>query len=167
MNWKGFGRVRWWPNLRSCPGICLKGMRKPRKNSVMIAVFSAEIRTRHLPNIKTLQFFLHWLYSPPSTLFHWLYSPPWALASAFSFMIILQTVGLLGRVISLSQGLYLNTGQHKHRINTYTHQTSMPWVGFETTIPAFGRAKTVHALDRAATAIVHSKVNVRYKRRQM
>jgi hypothetical protein len=31
----------------------------------------------------------------------------------------LQTVGLLGRVISPSQGLYLNTGQHKHRINAY------------------------------------------------
>jgi hypothetical protein len=28
-------------------------------------------------------------------------------------MIILQTVGLLGRVISSSKGLYLNTGQHK------------------------------------------------------
>jgi hypothetical protein len=39
----------------------------------------------------------------------------------FSFMIILQTVGLFGWVISSSQGLYLNTGQHKHRINTYTH----------------------------------------------
>jgi hypothetical protein len=52
--------------------------------------------------------------------------PPWALASAFSFMIVLQTVGLFGRVISSSQGLYLNTGQHKHRINTYTHQTFMP-----------------------------------------
>ena len=33
-----------------------------------------------------------------------------------------QTVGLLRRVISLSQVLYLNTGQHKHRINAYTHQ---------------------------------------------
>jgi hypothetical protein len=32
-----------------------------------------------------------------------------------------QTVGLLGRVISPSQGLYLNTGQHKHRINACTH----------------------------------------------
>jgi hypothetical protein len=31
-----------------------------------------------------------------------------------------QTVGLLGRVISPSQGRYLNTGQHKHRINAYT-----------------------------------------------
>jgi hypothetical protein len=31
-----------------------------------------------------------------------------------------QTAGLLGRGISPSQGRYLNTGQHKHRINTYT-----------------------------------------------
>jgi hypothetical protein len=37
----------------------------------------------------------------------------------YSFMIISQTVGLLGRVISSSQGLYLNTEQHKHRINTF------------------------------------------------
>jgi hypothetical protein len=69
----------------------------------------------------------------------------------FSFLIILQTVGLLGRVISSSQGLYLNTGQHKHRLNTYTYQTSMPCVGFEHTIPASERAKTVHALDRSVT----------------
>jgi hypothetical protein len=83
--------------------------------------------------------------------FCWLYSPrgPWPLLSvSWSF---LQTVGLLGRVISSSQGLYLNTGQHKHRTNTYTHQTPMPWVGFETTTPASERAKTVHALDRSAT----------------
>jgi hypothetical protein len=56
-----------------------------------------------------------------------------------------QTVGLLGRVISSSQGRYLNTGQHKHRINVYTQQTSMPRVGFEPTIPASVRAKTVHS----------------------
>jgi hypothetical protein len=69
----------------------------------------------------------------------------------FSSMIILQTLGLLGRVISPSQGLYLNTGQHKHRINTYTYQTSIPCVGFEPTIPASERTKTLHALDRSAT----------------
>jgi hypothetical protein len=91
--------------------------------------------------------------------------PPWALASAFSFMIILQTVGLLGRVISSSQGLYLNIAQHKHRINTYTHQTSMSWVGFELTIPASERAKTVHALDRSATVtgIKHLPIINTYK----
>jgi hypothetical protein len=43
----------------------------------------------------------------------------------------LQTVGLLGRVNRPSQGHYLYTGQHKHRINTYIHQTSMPLVAFE------------------------------------
>jgi hypothetical protein len=61
-----------------------------------------------------------------------------------------QTVELLGRVIGPSQGRYLNTGQPKHRINAYTHQTSMPWVWFESTIPASERAKAVRALDRAA-----------------
>jgi hypothetical protein len=85
--------------------------------------------------------------------FHWLYSPrgPWPLI--FSFMIILQTVGLLGRVISLSKGLYLDTGQHKHRKNAYRYQTSMPCVGFEPMIPASEQAKTVHALDLSATVI--------------
>jgi hypothetical protein len=66
-------------------------------------------------------------------------------------MIVLQTVGLLGRVISPSQGLYLNIGQHRHRINAYTHQTSVICVRFEPMIPASERAKTIHALDRAAT----------------
>jgi hypothetical protein len=37
-----------------------------------------------------------------------------------------KTVGLLGRATSPSQGRYLNTGQHKHRINAYTQQTSVP-----------------------------------------
>jgi hypothetical protein len=37
-----------------------------------------------------------------------------------------KRVGLLRWVISLLQGYYLNTGQHKHRLNAYTHQTSMP-----------------------------------------
>jgi hypothetical protein len=47
--------------------------------------------------------------------------PPWALPLLSVLWSFLQTVGLLGQVISSSQGLYLNTGQHKHRINTYTH----------------------------------------------
>jgi hypothetical protein len=62
-----------------------------------------------------------------------------------------QTVGHLGGVISPSQCLYINTGQHKHKINAYTHQTSTPSVVFEATIPVSERAKTVHASDRAAT----------------
>jgi hypothetical protein len=80
-------------------------------------------------------------------------------------------MGLFGRMISQSQGRYLHTEQHKHRINAHT-QTSMPRV-IRTHKPsaragedrsclrprghcdrlASERAKTVHALDRAATVI--------------
>jgi hypothetical protein len=77
------------------------------------------------------------------------HSGPWPLIQ-FRNHFSQTVVGFLGQVISPSQGRYLNTGQHKHRINAYTHKTSMPWVGFEPTIPAFERVKTVHALDRAA-----------------
>jgi hypothetical protein len=89
-----------------------------------------------------------------SVIHQWLYSPLLGPGLFFSSVIYFtQTVRLLGRGISPSQGLNLNTGQHKHRINAYTHQTSMPWVGFEPTIPVFERATTVHAFDRAATVI--------------
>jgi hypothetical protein len=73
------------------------------------------------------------------------------LVRFFSFLIYTQSVGLLGRGMSLSQGRYLHTEHHKHRINT--RKTFMPRVGLEPTIPVFGLAKTVHALDRAATVI--------------
>jgi hypothetical protein len=44
------------------------------------------------------------------------------------FLIISQTVGLLGRVIGPSQGRYLNTGQHKHRkTHTYTKHPCPEW----------------------------------------
>jgi hypothetical protein len=57
---------------------------------------------------------------------------------------------LLGRAISSSQGLYLDTEQHKHRIIA---QTSMPQKEFELLAPVFERAKAVHILDQAATVI--------------
>jgi hypothetical protein len=59
-----------------------------------------------------------------------------------------QTLGLLGWVISPLQGRYLNTGQHKHRINAYTHQIFMSRVGVEPTIPASEWENRVHALVR-------------------
>jgi hypothetical protein len=79
-------------------------------------------------------------------------------------MIILRTVGLLGRVTSSSQGLCLNTGQHKHKINTYTHQTPMFCVGFESTIPTSERGKTVHALGRPHTNCVKTSIKTWDKR---
>jgi hypothetical protein len=39
------------------------------------------------------------------------------LGRFFGFLIYTESVGLLGRGISPSQGFYLHTGQHKHRIN--------------------------------------------------
>jgi hypothetical protein len=73
---------------------------------------------------------------------------PWPL---FQFLnLFTQSVGLLGWVISPSQGRYVHTGQHKHRINI---QTSMAQMWFEPTIPVFERAKTIHALDRAAQQV--------------
>jgi hypothetical protein len=77
------------------------------------------------------------------------HSGPWPLIQFRNHFS--QTVGLPGRVISLLQGRYLNTGQHKHRINASTHQISMTGVRFEPTIPASERTKTARALDRATS----------------
>jgi hypothetical protein len=53
--------------------------------------------------------------------FQWLYSPFLGPGLIFQFLdLFTQTVGLLGRGISPSQGLYLYTGQHKHR-KTHKH----------------------------------------------
>jgi hypothetical protein len=68
----------------------------------------------------------------------------------FSFLISIQSAGLLGRE-SAHRKTATYTGQHKHRINA--HNTFMPRMGFELTIPVFERAKTVHALDRVAIVI--------------
>jgi hypothetical protein len=47
------------------------------------------------------------------------HSGPWPLIQFRNHFS--QTVGLLGRLISPSQCLYLNTGQHKHRINAHNY----------------------------------------------
>jgi hypothetical protein len=46
--------------------------------------------------------------------------PYWGTGLITQFIDLSQSVGLLGRAISSSQGLYLNTGQHKYR-NTRTY----------------------------------------------
>jgi hypothetical protein len=72
---------------------------------------------------------------------------PWNFSFHFSFFNLRQSVGLLGRGFSPSQGRYLTHTQKKHR------QTFMPWIEFEPTIPVLRRAKTVHVLDRTAAVI--------------
>jgi hypothetical protein len=51
----------------------------------------------------------------------WSTGHPWNALFHFSFLILRQSVGLLGREISPTQGRYLHTGQHKHRINADRH----------------------------------------------
>jgi hypothetical protein len=63
----------------------------------------------------------------------------------FGFLGLRQSVGLLGWVISSSQGLYLYTNTEKR---THTHTQTL---NIEPTIPASERAKTVHVLDLSAT----------------
>jgi hypothetical protein len=66
-----------------------------------------------------------------------------------------QSVGLLRRRISQSQGLYrAHSTAQTQNIRT---QTSMPQAGFVLMIPVFVRAKTV---ERAATVI--SRLNITY-----
>jgi hypothetical protein len=76
----------------------------------------------------------------------WSIGHPWKALFPLSFLILTQSVWLIGREISLSPGRYLHKKSKRRK-------TSMPRVGFEPTIPASERAKTVHALDCAAIAI--------------
>jgi hypothetical protein len=61
--------------------------------------------------IHTFHWFIH----------QWLYSSLLCPGIFFSSLIVFtKSVGLLGRVISPSQGRYPHTEQHKHRINAHT-----------------------------------------------
>jgi hypothetical protein len=64
----------------------------------------------------------------------------WALTAVSVSWSYTQSVGLFEVGISLSQSLYLHTGQHKHRINTHRHTCLR--VGSEPTARIFERAKT-------------------------
>jgi hypothetical protein len=74
-----------------------------------------------------------------------------------SFLIYTQSVGLRGLGISPSQGHYLHTEQHEHRINAHRH----PWI--RTHDHSFRAGEDGSALDRAATVIGHSPIYHLYK----
>jgi hypothetical protein len=57
------------------------------------------------------------VYLPSSLSFY----SPLDLGPFFSFLMYTQSVGLLGRGISQSQGRNLHTEQHRHRINTFRY----------------------------------------------
>jgi hypothetical protein len=76
----------------------------------------------------------------------------WALTVLSISWPFTLSVGLR-REMNPSQSLYLNTEQHKHRINVHIHPCFV--VGLEPTIPAFERAKKIHTLEGATTVIGH------------
>jgi hypothetical protein len=103
-----------------------------------------ELLLKHEPVIKKMRY--SDLYTMRLRL--WRYNlglPPWNSLLHFGLLDLRHSVGLLGRVISSSQGLYLytNTEQFTYT-HTHTNQTSTPCVASE-------RAKALHALDRSAT----------------
>jgi hypothetical protein len=131
VNWKECGRKHSWPD-------------EVFARRVIVKLSETLVRIGGVLH-HSVQYFL-WRYSPNLGLG----LPPWNSPFHLGFLDLRQSVGLLGRVISSSQGLYLYTNTEK-RTQRQKHQTSMPLVGFELTIPASERAKTVHALDRSAT----------------
>jgi hypothetical protein len=63
-----------------------------------------------------------------SFIHQWHYSPLLRPGLFFSFVIsFTQSAGLLGRVISPSQGRYLNIGQHKHRKKCMHRHQCLQW----------------------------------------
>jgi hypothetical protein len=121
---------------RTCFGIC-RTSSGPVLVTSIVSCFSVNFHANRVdpPVCYTLYILYYFFLLPPLQSF-----------VSLSFLILRQSVGLLGRGMSPSQTRYLYK-QNKHR------QTSMSWVGFEPTIPAFERGKTVHALDRVATVI--------------
>jgi hypothetical protein len=71
------------------------------------------------------------------------------LGHFFNFLIYTQSVGLLGPGISLLQGRYLHTEQHKHRKNADIHAAS----GIRAQDPSVRVAEDGSFLDPAATVI--------------
>jgi hypothetical protein len=60
------------------------------------------------------------------------------LGRFFSFLIHTQSVGLLGRGISPSQGRYLHTEEHKHRKKTHTDIHTLSGIRtYDPSVPAF------------------------------
>jgi hypothetical protein len=121
------------------------------KTNVIFMYFHANLnfplsKKSHILLGRELSRFGKWAYFP--FLFSLTLQPPWTLTSAFQFHDHFTD----GRTPWTSDQLVARPlPKHKHRINTHTHQTSMPWVGFESTIPASERAKRAHDLNRSAT----------------
>jgi hypothetical protein len=92
-----------------------------------------------------------------SFIHQWLYNPLLGPGLFYIYVIFFtQTVGLLERVISPSQGRYLHTRQRKYRINAHTDIHALS--GIQTHGPSPQAREAFYALDRAATVIGHDRL---------
>jgi hypothetical protein len=87
---------------------------KPNIQNILILKMYVYSRGDDIPKKRNLVISFY------SFIHQWYYRPLLGPSLFFSFIIFfLQSVGPLGQVISPSQGRYLHTGQHKHRINAH------------------------------------------------
>jgi hypothetical protein len=88
---------------------------KSRMYFVVMCMWTRELSfTKAKPNLLIINII--------SFVHRWLYSPLLGPGLFFSFVIFFShSVELLGRVVSPSQGRYLNTGQHKQNKRTHRH----------------------------------------------
>jgi hypothetical protein len=131
------------PPIQWVTGAVPQGVKWPRREANHSPPSSTEVKNGWL-----VGWLVGWFIPVAPT---WSIGHPWNASFHFSFLILRQSVRLLGRVIRPSQGRYLAQTRSKHR------QTSMPRVGFEPRIPVLERAKTFHTLDRVATLISEVK----------
>jgi hypothetical protein len=94
-------------------------------------------------------------FSPSSCSTLWSFLPFWSIGVISQFLDHLQTVRLLRRAISSSQGLYLYTGQHKHR-KTHTHTPNIHALsGIRTHDPGFRASEDSTCLRPLSLAIIN------------
>jgi hypothetical protein len=110
MNWKGRRRKRSWPYLRHYLGVCLEGFRKNRNASVRLIGALLKIWTEtqwtcsDVETEPTSRDKLNFIYLSMA-----LQPFCWTLAAFSVSSPYTQSAGLLGRIISTSQGRYLRT----------------------------------------------------------
>jgi hypothetical protein len=111
----------WWPRVSSQLTLIITGIHKLKGTYWMQHI---SLHNNKLWKNKCYNIFSNNIYTNPAGFFSSSSLPAWSVGLISQFLDHSQTVGLLGWVISSSQGLYLNTGQHKHR-KTHTHTSNI------------------------------------------
>jgi hypothetical protein len=93
--------------------------------SINQSIYVSTYLPTYLPTYLSIHSSIHLLIRP--SIYLWLYSPLLDLGRVPVSWSFTGSVGLLEQVIRLSQGRYLHTGQHKHRINAHIH-SCLKWV---------------------------------------